>query len=330
VFVGDGKMHQELKGWVAFLGIKDPILTPLNSHTSVRKYYRIEKKAKSFLVMDASNVKESVSTFIGIGVRLKEVKVRIPLIRSFELDKGFVLLEDVGSTHLFDQCTLSNPGVYYEKAMTTLVQMQEAPVEGLMCIDEGFLIEEMNLMLTWYFKEHLGRKVECVEGRMLLESFMFIAREVLAQPQDTFVHGDYHAKHLMVDSHDEVVVLGFQDAKEGPLTYDLVSLLRDAYVSLDARERRRLILLYKDLKNIRVSEETFMRWFDFTGIQRHLKLLGLFAQFGMRDGKAHYLDNIPLVLQYILDVGAKYPELDGLVSLLTPEEKDSIGVSLIC
>ncbi|CAA6814661.1 MAG: COG3178: Predicted phosphotransferase related to Ser/Thr protein kinases [uncultured Sulfurovum sp.] len=318
-------MHQELKGWLEWLGMEAPVLTALHGDASGRRYYRLENHAKKLMVMDASDEKASVPIFIGVGWRLMDAKVRIPTIRAYELNKGFILLEDVGSTHLFDFGALDNPSVYYEKAIKTLVQMQETPSKGLEPYDQSFLLNEMNLMLEWYLKAHLGQKVECVEGRTLLSAFMLISKEVLAQPQETFVHRDYHAKNLMIDSEDEIVVIDFQDAREGGITYDLVSLLQDAYVLLDARERNRLIKFYKELKGIEVDEETFMRWFDFTGLQRHIKILGIFARLSIRDGKDAYLDNIPLVLQYILEVAQKYPELQGLVALLTLEEQDSVG-----
>jgi len=179
-----------------------------------------------------------------------------------------------------------------------------------------FLLEEMNLMPQWYFKEYLQKTLECVEARLLLESFSLIAKEVLSQPQGIFVHRDYHAKNLMIDTQDEIAVIDFQDAKEGALMYDLVSLLRDVYVRLDAKEVERLVLLFKQLKGIEVDEVTFMRWFDFTGLQRHIKILGIFARLSIRDGKDGYLKDIPLSLHYIEEVGSKYPELHGLLTLL--------------
>jgi len=321
-------MHPELRGWVEFLGIKRPILTLIHGDQQSRRYYRIEKKIKKFMVVDASSCKESVPAFIGVGLRLKEVKVRTPLVRSFELHKGFMLQDDIGSTHLIDTCASSNPAAYYEKAIATLIRMQKAPIVELPSVNEGQLIDEMNLMLKWYLKEHLGKQIECVEGRILLESFIQIAKEVMAQPQEVFVHMDFHSKNLMIDSDDELIVLDFQDASQGPLTYDLVSLLRDAYISLDHRERKRLIRIYCKSKRIDVDEVTFMRWFDFTGIQRHIKLLGTFAQLHHESGKEGYIEYTPLLVQYILDAASSYPELEGLVSILTPEEKDSVGFSL--
>lgn len=308
-------MHKELKGWLEWLGMEEPELEPLCGDASSRSYYRLQNH-KGGIVMDASEAKESVPVFIGVNWRLTDGKVRIPTIKAYELNKGFIFLEDVGSTHLLDKVNEGNAGAYYEKAIQTLVIMQETPSKGLEPYDMNFLLEEMNLMPQWYLKEHLGRSVECVEGRILLGAFALIAKEVLAQPQGMFVHRDYHSRNLMVDSNDDIVVIDFQDAREGALTYDLVSLLRDVYVELDDAEIERLVLMYRDLKGLDVDDETFMRWFDFTALQRHIKILGIFARLSIRDGKDGYLDDIPLTLKYVLETASKYPELDGLVSLL--------------
>jgi aminoglycoside/choline kinase family phosphotransferase len=311
-------MHDELKGWLEWLGIEEPKLEALCGDASGRRYYRLEEPKG--IVMDASDMKESVPIFIGVGWRLLDAKVRIPTIKSYELNKGFIFLEDVGSTHLYDKYKEGKAIDYYEKAIKTLVTMQDTPYQGLEPYDSDFLLQEMNLMPQWYLKKHLGQTLECVEARMLLEGFMLISKEVLNQPQEIFVHRDYHSRNLMIDSKDDIVVIDFQDAKSGALTYDLVSLLRDVYIELEASEVERLVLLFKELKGIKVNDETFMRWFDFMGLQRHIKILGIFARLSIRDGKDGYLDNIPLTMKYIVDVASKYPELDGLVSLLKDTE----------
>lgn len=309
-------MHDELKGWLEWLGMEEPELEPLCGDASARSYYRLTNH-KGGIVMDASNIKETVPTFIGVNWRLTDAKVRIPTIKAYELNKGFIFLEDIGATHLLDKCVEgSDARPYYNKAIETLVTMQKTPSKGLEPYDRGFLLDEMNLMPEWYLKQYLGSNVECVDGRILLESFALISKEVLSQPQGMFVHRDYHSRNLMIDDNDDIVVIDFQDAREGALTYDLVSLLRDAYIQLDRRELKRLVLLFRDLKGLEVDDETFMRWFDFTGLQRHIKILGIFARLALRDGKKQYLDDIPMTLKYILDVGSKYPELEALIALL--------------
>ena len=307
-------MHDELKGWLEWLGIDEPELEALCGDASSRLYYRLKKPQN--IVMDASAMKESVPRFIGVAMLLQQFKVRLPQIKAFEQHKGFMLLEDVGSIHLFDKVKKEGASDYYDKAIRELVKIQQTPSQGLEPYDAMFLLEEMNLMPQWYLKEHLGRTVECVEGRTLLGVFALISKEVLSQPQEIFVHRDYHSRNLMIDDKDDIVVIDFQDAKSGALTYDLVSLLRDAYVELDAQEIQRLVLLFKELKGLEVDDETFMRWFDFAGLQRHIKILGIFARLSIRDGKDGYLDDIPLVLKYIIETASKYPKLDGLVKLL--------------
>ena len=307
-------MHDELKGWLEWLGIDEPELVALFGDASSRRYYRLTKPQN--IVMDASAMKESVPRFIGVAMLLQQKKVRLPQIKAFEQHKGFMLLEDVGSTHLFDKVQSTQKSAYYDKAIDELVKIQKTPSKGLEPYDASFLLDEMNLMPSWYVKEHLGKTLECVEARILLENFMLIIKEVLSQPQEIFVHRDYHSRNLMIDSNDDIVVIDFQDAKSGSLTYDLVSLLRDVYVELDKSEVERLVLRFKALKGLEVDDETFMRWFDFMGLQRHIKILGIFARLSIRDGKDAYLDDIPLTMKYILDVASKYPELDGLLALL--------------
>jgi len=319
-------MHKEFKGWLAFLGFDEPIeLTLLHGDENSKKYYRIEGTSKNFVALDASLEKESVPKFIGMGMRLKEAKVPTPMVRSFELHKGFMFLEDVGSTHLYDICGDPKTGAYYEKAIKTLVQMQTAPSVEMRPYDMMLMLEEMNLMLEWYYKAYLGKTLECVEGQQFIKMLSLIAKEVLAQPQETFVHSDYHSKNLMINSEDDIIVLDFQDAKEGGITYDLVSLLRDPYVAQDPRELRRLIAFYKKEKGLEVGDEEFMRWFDFTTILRALKLLGTFTKLSIDGNKPNYLEQTPLIRQYILEVASKYPELEQLLQMLTPEEEDSLG-----
>lgn len=310
-------MQDELKVWLESIGIDVPLLKKMHGDASGRKYYRLE--ASESVVMDSSSLIESVSVFVEVDKKLSKAKVRTPQIKAYDLEKGFMLLEDIGSVHLFNKLDESNVSDYYEKAIHTLVEVQKAEVEGLEPYDEAFLLSEMNLLTEWYLKAHLDQNIECLEGRMLLESFMTIAKEVRSQPQDIFVHRDYHSRNLMIDSNDEIVVIDFQDARAGALTYDLISLLKDAYVELDEKQIQHYITLFKRLKGIDVDHETFMRWFDFTALQRHIKILGIFARLSIRDSKEGYLEHIPLTLKYVLETASKYSELQGLVQILNPE-----------
>lgn len=322
-------MHKEFRGWIEFLGIEEPFeLLLLHGDEKSRRYYRLEKEAKRFVVVDASDEKECVPLFIGVGMRLKETEVLTPLVRSFELHKGFMLLDDVGSTHLLDKCGNTGAASYYERAISTLVEMQKAPSKDLKGFEQIELIEEMNFMLEWYLKAFLNKEVACAEGRRVLGMFMLIAKAFLNQPQETFVHKDFHSRNIMIDANDALVLIDFQDAKVGPMTYDLVSLLRDPYVALDRRELKRLLKRYKEEKGLSIDDEAFTRAFDFTALQRNIMLLGKFAQQYVEEKNHEAMEHIPLLVQYIIDTASNYVELSELVTLLTPQEEDSVGFCL--
>jgi aminoglycoside/choline kinase family phosphotransferase len=265
--------------------------------------------------MDASAQKESVMPFIDIEHRLYEAGVRVAKINTFNLEEGFIFMEDLGNTHLADVIE-DDMELYYGKAIGSLIKMQNVETEGLPAYDAAFLRFEMDLMKEWYLEKHLGLTLDETQLETLDSTLETITSEVLAQPQGVFVHRDYHSRNLMFGCTDDLVVIDFQDARVGAVTYDLVSLLRDVYVELHPRDVERLALHFRDMKGLDVDDETFMRWFDFMGLQRHIKILGIFARLAIRDGKEGYIKDIPLTLKYILDVGTKYPKLKGLIDLL--------------
>jgi len=170
---------------------------------------------------------------------------------------------------------------------------------------------------------HLALDLDTTQKQTLSSALETIASEVLSQPQGVFVHRDYHSRNIMISPNDEkIVVIDYQDARVGAVTYDLVSLLRDVYVELDLDDITKMALKFRDAKDLDVDDETFMRWFDFMGLQRHIKILGIFARLCIRDEKEGYLKDIPLTLKYVIEVGSKYTELDGLITLL----KDVKGI----
>jgi len=304
----------KLEEWLEQIGCEGE-LEPVAADASFRKYYRLKSSMHSGIVMDASAQKESVMPFIDIEHRLYEAGVRVAKINTFNLEEGFIFMEDLGNTHLADVIE-DDMELYYGKAIESLIKMQNVETEGLPAYDAEFLRFEMDLMKEWYLEKHLGVTLDETQLETLSSALETITSEVLAQPQGVFVHRDYHSRNLMFGCTDDLVVIDFQDARVGAMTYDLVSLLRDVYVELHPRDVERLALHFRDMKGLDVDDETFMRWFDFMGLQRHIKILGIFARLAIRDGKEGYIKDIPLTLKYILDVGAKYPELKGLMDLL--------------
>ena len=307
-------MNEKLEEWLEQIGCEGE-LTPVAADASFRKYYRLKSTMHSGIVMDASLQKESVMPFIDIEHRLYEAGVRVAKINTYNLEEGFVFMEDLGNTHLADVIK-DDMELYYGKAIESLIKMQNADTEGLPLYDADFLRFEMDLMQEWYLEKHLGVTLDETQLSILDNALEHITAEVLSQPQEVFVHRDYHSRNLMFGCTDDLVVIDYQDARVGAVTYDLVSLLRDVYVELHPRDVERLALHFRDMKGLDVDDETFIRWFDYMGLQRHIKILGIFARLALRDGKEGYLNDIPLTLKYVIDVASKYPELSGLVSLL--------------
>jgi len=307
-------LNKKLEQWLEQIGCEGK-LEPVAADASFRKYYRLKSTMHSGIVMDASAQKESVPPFIDIEHRLYKAGVRVAKINTYNLEEGFVFMEDLGNVHLADVIE-DDFELYYGKAIDSLIKMQNVETEGLPAYDAEFLRFEMELMKEWYLEKHLGLTLDERQLETLSSALETITSEVLAQPQGVFVHRDYHSRNLMFGCTDDLVVIDFQDARVGAVTYDLVSLLRDVYVELHPRDVERLALHFRDIKGLDVDDETFMRWFDFMGLQRHIKILGIFARLAIRDGKEGYINDIPLTLKYILDVGSKYPELNGLINLL--------------
>ena len=304
----------KLEEWLESIGC-DGELEPVAADASFRKYYRLKSSMHSGIVMDASAQKESVMPFIDIEHRLYEAGVRVAKINTYNLKEGFVFMEDLGDTHLADVIE-TDFELFYGKAIDTIIKMQNTDVEGLPSYDADFLRFEMDLMQEWYLEKYLGLTLDDEQEAIVNNTLETITSEVLSQPQGVFVHRDYHSRNLMFSCNDQLVVIDYQDARVGAVTYDLVSLLRDVYVELHPRDVERLALHFRDMKGLDVDDATFMRWFDFMGLQRHIKILGIFARLYLRDGKDGYLKDIPLTLKYVLETAKKYEETQALAKLL--------------
>jgi len=306
----------KIEAWLESIDCEGELET-VSADASFRKYYRLKSTMHSGVVMDASLQKESLEPFIDLNHRLFEANVRVPKINTYNKREGFLFMEDLGNTHLYEKIDSGEFEFYYEKAIDTLLHMQNADTEGLPLYDEAFLRSEMDLMPEWYLEKYLGKTLDDGGKKIISKAFDTIVSEVMAQPQDVFVHRDYHSRNIMIGGcADEIVVIDYQDARSGAVTYDLVSLLRDVYVEFDPKEVERLALGFRDKKGLDVADATFMRWFDFMGLQRHIKILGIFARLHLRDGKDGYLNDIPLTMKYIVDIGSKYNEMQDLVQLL--------------
>jgi aminoglycoside/choline kinase family phosphotransferase len=307
---------QRIKAWIETLGYKDYKIEMVGGDASFRKYFRLFVDEESYIIMDSTADVDSLYPFIDISVRLLKAQVEVPRIIAQNMEDGYLLITDLGSRHLADVLNPMSVELLYMKGIHEIIKMQEADTTNMEAYDKEFLLFEMSLMQDWYLNEHLHQELNEAEQAMLDSTLELICDEVLSQPQGYFVHRDFHSRNIMMETGRKLVLIDYQDAKVGAVTYDLVSILKDVYIRFDPEAMERLALEFKALKGIDVSDEQFIRWFDWMGLQRHIKILGIFSRLDIRDGKSVYLEDIPLTLQYIDEVCAKYNELKPLGELL--------------
>ncbi|MFT5445259.1 MAG: aminoglycoside/choline kinase family phosphotransferase [Gammaproteobacteria bacterium] len=303
------------------LGAPAPSVAPASSDASFRRYFRFAHGDQSRIVMDAPPPQEDCHPFVQVTAVLREAGLNVPQIFAADLIQGFLLLSDLGDEVYLDCLNDNNCDVLYHDAIKALVRMQSrGDVSSLPAYCHDKLHDEMQLFVDWFCVRHL--QIDCSgEALAVLENaFELLIHEAQVQPQ-VFVHRDYHSRNLMRTDHENPGILDYQDAVLGPIGYDLVSLLRDVYVRWPESQIDQWLAFYHQLaseENLldNASIATFTRWFDLLGIQRHLKIAGIFARLNYRDGKARYLDDIDLTLAYLLDVAGRYPEFSPLVALL--------------
>ena len=307
---------KQIKTWLATTPYKDYDITIASADASFRKYYRLSKEGKSVILMDASLEKESLTPFIDITHRLLHVNVKAPKILAQNLSLGYLILEDFGDTNLLDVLNKANFIELYEKAIDEIIQMQKADTTNLPLYDKKFLHAEMDLMQEWYLEKKLALHVTQIQKELISSTLETISTVVLSQPQNIFVHRDFHSRNIMLTPQNELGIIDYQDAMSGALTYDLVSLLKDCYIAFSREDIEALALLFAEKKGLHVSREEFLKWFDFVGLQRHIKVLGIFSRLYLRDGKDGYLKDIPLTLRYVIETASRYNETKEFGRLL--------------
>lgn len=297
-------------------------LRPASSDASFRRYFRVDAAdGGSFIVMDAPPPQENVQPFIDVANLFAATSVTVPTILAQDVAQGFLLLADLGGTTYLSVLNNDTAHKLYLDAIDALVLLQSQSKPGVLPdYDRALLHRELMLFPDWYLSKHLGATLTDTQTAELNKVFDILLANNLAQPQ-VYVHRDYHSRNLMVIERGNPGILDFQDAVYGPLTYDLVSLLRDAYVEWDEemvldwairyweRARRAGLPVNPDI-------DAFYRDFEFMGLQRHLKVLGIFARLCHRDGKDAYLKDLPLVMAYTRKTAHRYIELKPLIRLL--------------
>lgn len=326
---------QQLEHWLAGLfGARDFAVTTASADASFRRYFRVSRQGQTWIAMDAPPGKEDMGPYIRVSAMLVDVGVNAPKVLHRDDTHGFLLNTDLGSrTYLTDLDAGADAERLYHDAIDALVAIQARAATQhaaqLPPYDDALLRREMGLFPEWFCIKHLGLQLSEAEVVGLANTFDTLVAEALQQPR-VFVHRDYHSRNLMVTdgvSHDKgghganPGILDFQDAVYGPVTYDLVSLLRDSYVEWPLERIHAWVKYFRDVAqrsgvDVGANPAQFQRWFDLMGVQRQLKVLGIFARLYHRDGKSGYLKDLPRTLSYVRQVTRNYSDLDFLTGFI--------------
>lgn len=325
---------QLLTQWVKQdLGLAGADIRPASADASFRRYFRVREAGRTSIVMDAPPDREDVGPFLAVARILERAGVNAPRVLEQDLKRGFLMLTDLGTEQYLAALEAARSSgdrariqVLYDDALACLLRMQRdarKAATALAVYDRAMLVREMELLPEWFLQRHLGLTVDAGVRRMLDQTWEVLVANATAQPV-SFVHRDYHSRNIMVCDPGAPGILDFQDAVSGPVTYDLVSLLKDCYISWPAPQVRAWALGHRQhlvAAGIPAGrdEAQFIEWFDLMGLQRHIKVLGIFARLWYRDGKPGYLKDLPLVLRYAQDAASAWPQVTSFSQFLERE-----------
>jgi N-acetylmuramate 1-kinase len=319
---------EALQRWLSRdLDLAEYHLKPASADASFRRYFRVYFKEGTLIAMDAPPEQGNCSSFVYLAGRLRLLGLNVPEVLEQDLTQGFLLLTDLGERTYLSALNRHNSTALYKEAWTALQLLQggEGVLLDLPPYSASLLRQELNLFREWYLQRHLGIAI----GAALDKVFALLIASALEQPQVP-IHRDYHSRNLMVTAQVSPGILDFQDAVKGPVTYDLVSLLRDCYIAWPCKTVHAWLYAYRQAamrRGIAVgpNEQEFLRWFDWMGVQRHLKASGIFARLYYRDGKAGYLKEIPRTLKYLRTISSQYGELAELAKVLQALPRPAIS-----
>ena len=313
------------RGWGA---VPAATLTSASSDASFRRYFRWQGAGRSLIVMDAPPPQEDCRPFVKVAHLLAEARLNVPQILAADLERGFLLLNDLGRQTYLDVINDDNADALFADALTALLAFQQLPMTApLPSYDDALLRRELQLFPEWYVQRHLGVELSEQQQAMWLRVSQLLIDSALAQPK-VLVHRDYMPRNLMI-SEPSPGVLDFQDAVYGPVTYDVTCLFKDAFLSWpEARVRSWQEQYWQQAREVGVPVqpvlEDFLRASDLMGVQRHLKVIGIFARICHRDGKPRYLTDVPRFFSYIQAVLARRPELAELAELLGSLQREPV------
>jgi aminoglycoside/choline kinase family phosphotransferase len=322
---------EQLQEWLASQLATAPFsLAPASEDASFRRYFRITAGGQSWIAMDAPPEREDCRPFVRIAALMQAAGLNTPEVLAQDLERGFLLLTDLGTTTYLSALNDANADDLFRDAVDALLKLQLASRAGVLpAYDEALLRRELDLFPDWYVARHLGVELNDEQRRTLAEMTALIVANNLAQPA-VYVHRDYMPRNLMI-SKPNPGVLDFQDAVFGPITYDVASLFKDAFVSWEeARVLDWTVRYWEKARRaglpVNADFGEFYRDFEWMGLQRHLKVLGIFARINYRDGKPGYLKDTPRFVHYVRAVCERYPLLKPLARLLDQIENRNATV----
>jgi aminoglycoside/choline kinase family phosphotransferase len=322
----DDPRLEALRAWLASQWPGEtPTLEPASADASFRRYFRVRLRDGTRIVMDAPPQREDTGPFIRVAALMREAGLHVPEVIAADREQGFLLLTDLGATTYLNALTEANADSLFADAITALIAWQRASRPGVLPpYDRALLQRELDLFPEWYVGRHLGTTLGEAQQAALSRIGSVLIDSALAQPQ-VHVHRDYMPRNLMLSTPNPGV-LDFQDAVHGPITYDLASLFRDAFISWPEPRVIDWVARYWEQARraglpVDADFGEFYRAFEWMGLQRHLKVLGIFARIRYRDGKPAYLEDAPRFLRYAREVAVRYAALSPLLQLLDELEQ---------
>lgn len=323
---------QQIHAWLALiLGGQNYTLSVASADASFRRYFRIRlDDGSTRIIMDAPPEHEDCRPFLHVAALFRDAGAHVPEVFAQDLEQGFLLLSDLGSETYLSALSPANANELYPEALGALAAIQRASRPGVLPdYDHAVLLREMMLFPDWYIAHHKRMTLSDAERQALLDVFERVIAINLAEPR-VFVHRDFHCRNLMVSAPNPGV-LDFQDALYGPITYDLVSLFKDAYIHWNEEQTLDWLVRYWETARslglpVREAFADFHRDYEFMGVQRHVKVLGIFARLCHRDGKDGYLKDMPLVMHYLRAACRRYGELKPLLKLLDRLDPEEVSV----
>ncbi len=304
-----------LKHWTMHtLNQNECRIEPLITEASKRQFYRVQVGSKTWVVMDSPPKEEPLGPFLAVAQAMYQGGLNAPEILATDMEQGFVLMSDLGDTMYSQALGDSSMTRLYQDAIDALIQLHQLPLlQGkyvLPQFDAAFIKQELGYFHQWFLTKHLGLSLTQGNEVGLALAYDTMIAMAEAQPQ-VFTHRDYHSRNLILHPQRPGIV-DVQDAVIGPLVYDLVSLLKDCYVKWPTERITPLVhYFYMQAENNQLLQpmpfKDFLAWFDWMGMQRHLKVLGIFSRLHHRDGKSHYLNHLPRIIEYVTEVSANYP-----------------------